>query len=283
VSPTGERAAVVPRLQAIRLGKEFPQPRLGRSLTVIEDVTLGVLPGEFVAIIGPSGCGKTTLLHVLDGLLPPSRGQVLVDGRPVRGPGRERAVVFQDAALLPWRTTLGNVAYGLECLRVGRAEARATARHWLAAVGLEGFGEHFPHELSGGMRQRANLARALAVDPAILLMDEPFAALDAQTREAMQADLERLWARARKTVVFVTHLISEAIYLADRVVVLTGRPARILETIDVELPRPRDDATRQSESFQAREAHVRALLRRIAADGGGPAAAGRDAEAIAAL
>jgi NitT/TauT family transport system ATP-binding protein len=169
-------------------------------------------------------------------------------------------VVFQDPALLPWRSTLANVAYGLECLKVPRSEALAIARTWLGAVGLSGFEHQFPHELSGGMQQRANLARALAVDPAILLMDEPFASLDAQTRETMQTELLQLRDRTRKTVIFVTHLISEAIYLADRIVVLTSRPARIHETISVELPRPRDHSVRRTPWFRECEDHIRALL-----------------------
>jgi NitT/TauT family transport system ATP-binding protein len=248
----------------VHLGKEFEQPRLGRRITVLDDLTLAVGRGEFLALVGPSGCGKTTLLHVLDGLVPPTRGQVLIDGQRASALGRERAMVFQDAALLPWRTTVENIAYGLECLDVRRPDALAAARRWLTAVGLEGFGEHYPHELSGGMQQRVNLARALAVEPAILLMDEPFASLDAQTRETMQAEFLRIWARTAKTVVFVTHMISEALYLADRVVVLTGRPARVQETIAVELPRPRDHSVRRTAWFRDCEDHVRELLSAVA-------------------
>jgi NitT/TauT family transport system ATP-binding protein len=253
-------AASAARIEAQGVSKEFDQPRLGRPMAVLDEITLGAGPGEFVALVGPSGCGKTTLLHILDGLVRPTRGRVLVEGRPITSPGRERALVFQDAALLPWRSTLGNVAYGLECLKVGRSEALAVAKTWLDAVGLVGFEHHYPHELSGGMQQRANLARALAVDPTILLMDEPFVSLDAQTRETMQTELLQLWTRARKTVLFVTHLISEAIYLADRIVVLTGRPARVQETIAVELPRPRDHALRRTSWFRDCEDHVRGLL-----------------------
>ncbi|HZS32082.1 MAG TPA: ABC transporter ATP-binding protein [Methylomirabilota bacterium] len=269
-----------PRLQALGLRHAFHRRRAARPLPVLDGITLAVDAAEFVAVVGPSGCGKTTLLHVLDGLVAPAEGRVLMDGRPVSAPGPDRAIVFQDPALLPWRTTLGNIAYGLECLQVPRREARAVARTWLEAVGLGGFADTYPHELSGGMQQRVNLARALAVDPAILLMDEPFAALDAQTREAMQADLLRLWARARKTVVFVTHLISEALYLADRVVVLTERPARVQATLAIDLPRPRHDAVRLLPRFRECEAHVRALL---AAGRSAPDAAGappRPAERI---
>src|SRR5204862_2440745 len=222
---------------------------------------LAAATGDFVSIVGPSGCGKTTLLHILGGLLRSTRGQVLVDGKVVTGPGRERALVFQDPALLPWRTVLGNIAYGLECLRTDRRAARAQALAWLELVGLGGFGLHYPNELSGGMQQRVNLARALAVDPEILLMDEPFAALDAQTRQVMQTELLSIWERTQTTVVFVTHQIEEAIYLADRLVVLSGRPCRPRETIEVGLPRPRDDTTRQTRWFRECAGRVRALLR----------------------
>jgi NitT/TauT family transport system ATP-binding protein len=249
-----------PRLEAQGIAKEFDQSRLGRRTPVIDDVTLAAAPAEFVALVGPSGCGKTTLLHILDGLVRPTRGRVLVEGQPISSPSRERALVFQEAALLPWRSTLGNVAYGLECLKVRRSDALVVARTWLEAVGLSGFEHHYPHELSGGMQQRANLARALAVDPTILLMDEPFASLDALTRETMQTELLQLWTRTRTTVIFVTHLISEAIYLADRIVVLTARPARIQETITVELPRSRDHAVRRASWFRDCEDHVRGLL-----------------------
>jgi NitT/TauT family transport system ATP-binding protein len=243
---------------------------------VLDEVSFTAAPNEFVAVVGPNGCGKTTLLYLADGLLTPTRGAVLVAGRPVTAPGRDRALVFQAPALLPWRTTLANVAYGLECLRVPRPQALAVAREWLGRVRLDGFEYHYPHELSGGMQQRANLARALAVDPAILLMDEPFTSLDEQTREAMQAELLQLWTDSPKTVLFVTHLISEAVYLADRIVILTGRPSRVRETIAVGLPRPRHESLRGTAHFRECEAEVRALL---AADlrvtGDTPSAGGR--------
>jgi NitT/TauT family transport system ATP-binding protein len=258
------------KLEAIGVTKGFYQARLDRQTPVLDGIDLAAATGEFVSLVGPSGCGKTTLLHILDGLVAPTRGQVLVDGAPVSGPGRDRAIVFQDAALLPWRTVLRNIGYGLECLKADRREAAAAARAWLDLVGLRGFELHYPHELSGGMQQRVNLARALAVDPQILLMDEPFAALDAQTREAMQGELLAVWEQARKTVVFVTHQISEAIYLADRVVVMSARPARVREVIAVDLPRPRDDAARRSSWFRDCEAHVRALLKQDAAAGSPP-------------
>jgi NitT/TauT family transport system ATP-binding protein len=249
------------RLEAIGITKRFYQERLGRYTTVLEELNLAVGTGEFVSIVGTSGCGKTTLLHILDGLVPPTRGQILVEGAPVRGPGQDRAMVFQEDALLPWRTVLRNVTYGLECLGTDRREARRAAERCLELVGLGGFELHYPHELSGGMRQRVNLARALAVDPGILLMDEPFASLDAQTRETMQAELLAIWERTRKTVVFVTHQIGEAIYLSDRVLVLMGRPGRMQHVVNVDLPRPRDDGHRQSQCFRDLEGHLRSLLR----------------------
>jgi NitT/TauT family transport system ATP-binding protein len=249
------------KLETIDLGKSFYQARLDRYTPVLDHLNLAVASGEFVSLVGPSGCGKTTLLNLLDGLTLPTEGQVLVAGAPVVGPGPDRALVFQEPALLPWRTVLGNIAYGLECLKTDRRQTTMRAQAWLQAVGLEGFGTHYPHELSGGMQQRVNLARALAVDPEILLMDEPFAALDAQTREMMQGELLSVWERTAKTVVFVTHQISEALYLADRVVVLSARPGRIREVIPVELPRPRDDSLRSTRWFQESEGYIRALLR----------------------
>jgi NitT/TauT family transport system ATP-binding protein len=268
----GTLPAGAPELEARGLGKDFLQPRRAQVTPVLDAVDFSVASNEFVAIVGPTGCGKTTLLYLADGLLPPTRGAFLVAGRSVSAPGRDRALVFQAPALLPWRTTLANVAYGLECLQVPRRQARDVAREWLARVELDGFEDHYPHELSGGMQQRANLARALAVDPAILLMDEPFASLDEQTREAMQAELLRLWTGSPKAVLFVTHLISEAVYLADRIVVLTGRPARVQATVTVTLPRPRDDSQRGTAPFRECEAQVRALLaedRRVAEGPGG--------------
>ena len=223
---------MTPKLEAQAIRLAYPQPRTDTQLVALDGVNLSVMDGEFVAIVGPSGCGKTTFLSVVDGLIAATGGRVLVDGEVVTRPGPDRAVVFQDASLLPWRTVLGNVRYGLECLGVRGRNADARAEKLIALVGLTGFEHHYPHELSGGMQQRVNLARALVVDPKILLMDEPFASLDAQTRELMQEELTRIWAKARKTVLFITHQIDEAIYLADRVVVFSGRPDRIWGLID---------------------------------------------------
>ncbi|MBV9169703.1 MAG: ABC transporter ATP-binding protein [Chloroflexi bacterium] len=215
----------------------------------LRDVSLQVQQGEFISLVGASGCGKTTFLRIVDGLITPTRGQILVDGREVRGPGPDRGFVFQQDALFPWRTVLDNVIFGLEVQGRGKREARSLADHFVELVGLSGFEHHFPHELSGGMRQRANLARALTIDPAILLMDEPFAALDAQTRELMQSELLRIWRSNRKTVLFVTHQIDEAVYLADRVVVMTSRPGQVKAILEVGIPRPRSLSVKRTPRF----------------------------------
>jgi NitT/TauT family transport system ATP-binding protein len=220
-----------------------------REVLALDDVSVDVAHGEFVAVVGPSGCGKTSLLFLVNGLLPPMTGQVRVDGRPVDRPSANRALVFQDAALLPWRTVQSNVELGLELHGVPAARRRAVAQRHLRLVGLGGFEGFFPHQLSGGMRQRVSLARALAVEPRILLMDEPFAALDAQTRQLMGAELLGLWGRERKTILFVTHDLDEAIFLADRVVVLTARPGRVLDVVPIDLPRPRELAIRSTPAF----------------------------------
>jgi NitT/TauT family transport system ATP-binding protein len=247
-------------LRVEELGIEYWLPRLSRTLPAVEGVTFEVEAGSFVSLVGPSGCGKTSILNAVAGLLTGYRGRVSVHGHPVTGPGHDRALVFQQAALLPWRTVLGNVMYGLECHRVARAEARRRARELIQLVDLGGFEHHYPHELSGGMQQRVNLARALAVDPSLLLMDEPFAALDAQTREYMQGELTRIWSIKRKTVLFITHQIDEAVYLSDRVVVLSARPGRIKEIVEVSLPRPRSLALKRTETFLDVERRVWDLI-----------------------
>jgi len=209
------------------------------EVKALADVSLSIRENEFVSIIGPSGCGKTTLLKMIDGLIPYDSGKIIIDGKQVTAPGPDRAVVFQAFALLPWRTVLANVEFSLELRRLPKENRTNIARDYLKRVGLADFENHYPHELSGGMQQRAGLARALAVNPSILLMDEPFGAVDAQTRQLLQEELLELWQRERKTVIFITHSMDEAVYLSDRVVVMTPRPGKVAEILDVPLPRPR--------------------------------------------
>ena len=251
---------MAPKLEAHDITLDYVQPRTGSRLRALDGVGLAIEDGEFVSIVGPSGCGKTTFLSVVDGLVPATAGRILVDGAAVTRPGPDRAVVFQDASLLPWRTVLGNVRYGLECLRVPRREARERAAQFVALVGLAGFEHNYPYELSGGMQQRVNLARALVMDPKILLMDEPFAALDAQTREAMQEELLRIWQAAGKTVLFVTHQIDEAIFLSDRVIVFSARPGRVRASIAVDIERPRALRLKREARFHALEDRIWSLI-----------------------
>lgn len=204
-----------------------------RHFTALEDITFDVHAGELMAIVGPSGCGKSTLLDLLGGLTKPASGEILIDGRPITGPGLDRGIVFQQYALFPWRTALGNVEFGLEAKRIPAKQRTEIARDYLDKVGLSGFETRYPHELSGGMKQRVAIARALAYDPEVLMMDEPFAALDAQTRELLQDELLTLWEKTRKTILFITHGIDEALYLGQRVAVMTSRPGRIKTIIEV--------------------------------------------------
>jgi NitT/TauT family transport system ATP-binding protein len=238
------------KLSARGVRIDYWQQRSRRSFCAVDDLSLEVRTGEFVAIVGPSGCGKTTFLNAVDGLIPISDGALSLSGRPIKGPGHDRAMVFQHPSLLPWRTVLTNVSYGLELQRkLDPKQARQRARDFIRLVGLEGFEEHYPLELSGGMQQRVNLARALATDPELLLLDEPFAALDAQTREYMQLELLRIWRQTAKTALFITHDIKEAIYLADRVIVFTARPGRAKVTFDIDLPRPRELRVKRTPAF----------------------------------
>jgi len=228
------------KLSIEHLSKRYWFEREDREVLAVSDVSLAVEDGEFLAIVGPSGCGKTTLLNIVAGLLPYEEGVVSIDGKQVKGPGVDRAVVFQHSSLLPWRTIAGNVRYGMELQRrFDEATMRERTDYFIKLVGLTGFERHYPSELSGGMQQRVNLARALASDPMVLLMDEPFAALDAQTREFMQSELLKIWAKARKTVLFITHQINEAVYLADRVAVMSARPGRVKQVFRIPFERPR--------------------------------------------
>jgi NitT/TauT family transport system ATP-binding protein len=232
------------------------------TFTALEQINLDVRAGEFVAIVGPSGCGKSTLLDLLGGLTLPSSGRILIDGTRIHGPALNRGLVFQQYALFPWRTAIRNVEFGLEAKNVPKSERVERARHFLAMVGLAGFEDRYPHELSGGMKQRVAIARSLAYDPGVLLMDEPFAALDAQTRETLQMELLRIWEESGKTIVFITHGIDEAIYLGQRVAVMTSRPGRIKQVIDVPFAaRTQQDDLRATSEFARLRHEIWTLLR----------------------
>jgi NitT/TauT family transport system ATP-binding protein len=233
-------------LTAREVSMSYVDRSSGDELLAIERIDLDIYEGEFVSIVGPSGCGKSTFLKIINGLLPSFSGTISV-ARSTHG--RDHAMVFQDSALFPWYSILSNVAYGLVCSGVRKKEAQQRALPYIEMVGLKGFEQKYPYQLSGGMQQRANLARALAVDPEILLMDEPFAALDAQTRELMQLELLRIWNAANKTVLFITHQIEEAVYLSDRVVVMSKRPGRILDDIPIRIPRPRELEVKRTPEF----------------------------------
>ncbi len=230
------------------VSKEFD--RVGKpSVEALRDINLSIGEGEFVSIVGASGSGKSTLLRIIDGLLAPTAGAVLVDGQHATRPGRDRAMVFQQDSLLPWKSVIENVAYGLTLAGRPWAEASAVAQRFVTMTGLTGFESHYPHQLSGGMRQRVNVARALAVDPRILLLDEPFAALDAQTREIMQTELLSIWRESRKTVLLITHQIDEAVFLSDRVIVFSARPGSVRREVGIDLPRPRELALKRHPRF----------------------------------
>jgi len=219
------------------------------SVEALRGINITVNEGEFVSIVGASGSGKSTLLRIIDGLLKPSGGDVFVDGKRVVAPGRDRAMVFQQDSLLPWKTVSENVGYGLTLAGRPKAETRKVAERFITMTGLAGFESHYPHQLSGGMRQRVNVARALAVDPRILLLDEPFAALDAQTREIMQTELLSIWQESRKTVLLITHQIDEAVFLSDRVIIFSARPGTVREEVKVDLPRPRTLEMKRTPEF----------------------------------
>jgi NitT/TauT family transport system ATP-binding protein len=242
---TDATRASEPAARVVDLTKDFPG-----GTRAVEGVTFDVPAGELTSLIGPSGCGKTTTLKIVAGLIAPTSGQVIVKGSPVTGPGPERAFVFQDFALLPWATVLRNVAFGLELRGTPKPEREATAREYIAKTNLSGFEHHYPHQLSGGMRQRVGLARALAVDADILLMDEPFASVDEQIRRTFQEDLLRLLSEERKTVLFVTHSIEEAVYVSDQIVILTRGPGRVTNTVRPQIPRDgTPDEIRRSQPY----------------------------------
>jgi NitT/TauT family transport system ATP-binding protein len=258
-----------------------------RHFTALEDITLDVRPGEFLALVGPSGCGKSTLLDLLGGLTAPTSGRILLDGRPIEGPARDRGIVFQQYALFPWRTAAQNVEFGLDIAGLKARQRREIARHYLDLVGLTAFADRYPHELSGGMKQRVAIARSLAYDPEVLLMDEPFAALDAQTRETLQGELLRIWRATGKTIIFITHGIDEAVVLGQRVAVMTSRPGRIKQVVEIpEALRNESEDVRSLPEFGPVRHEVWSLLREEVlkaqqlAGGAGAARAGRALEEV---
>ncbi|RJS71478.1 ABC transporter ATP-binding protein [Methanophagales archaeon] len=220
------------------------------EMGALEDINIEVTPAEFLCIIGPSGCGKTTLLRMVAGLDHPSSGEIILDGKEVKGPSPDRGMVFQEFSLFPWRTVLKNVEFGLEIKGVGGKARGEIAEKYIELVGLQGFENHYPYELSGGMKQRVAIARALATEPAILLMDEPFGSVDAQTRNVLQEELLEIWKRTKKTILFVTHSVDEAVYLADRVAVMSARPGCLVKCLAVNIPRPRKRTSLEANEFR---------------------------------
>lgn len=257
------------KLQAAEVYKSFPTPKgetievvRGLSFTVEDAVRLGTGQdvGEFFVLLGPSGCGKSTVLRMVAGLIPPDRGTITLDGAPIAGTGRERGMVFQAYTSFDWMTVLQNVAYGLKIQGVGKGEREQVARKMIQEVGLGGFEETYPARLSGGQKQRVAIARTLAASPKMILMDEPFGALDAMTRENLQAEIMRIWEETHKTILFVTHSIDEAVLLSDRVIVMSARPGRIVEEVAIDLPRPRTAESRSGADFQRYALHLRRRL-----------------------
>jgi NitT/TauT family transport system ATP-binding protein len=237
----------------------------GGNVTALSEIDCAIGDGEFISIVGPSGCGKSTLLKILAGLLPRSGGEALLNGTPIDGPRHDIGVVFQSPVLFPWRTVLGNVLLPVDVQKLGREKMQQRALDLLKLVGLDGFEHRYPWELSGGMQQRVALVRALIHDPALLLMDEPFGALDALTRESMNVELQRIWMESRKTVVFITHSTSEAVFLGDRVMVMTPRPGKVADMLEIDLPRPRPLDVMNTEQFGT---YVRRIRKSLNAGGG---------------
>lgn len=244
------------RLSIEHLGRTFVSAS-GETVEALSDINLEIVDKEFVCLLGPSGCGKTTLLRIIGGLDQATSGTALLDGQPITGPDPRTAMIFQEYSLYPWRTVLDNVTFGLEIRGVEKEKRSALAHTYLEMVGLSGFARSYPYELSGGMRQRVAVARALAVEPEVLLMDEPFGALDAQTRNRMQKELLEIWEKTKKTIIFVTHSVDEAVYMSDRIVVLTRRPGTVREVMEIPIPRPRD---RTSTEFARIRRHVLDLM-----------------------
>jgi len=250
----------------------------GRQLLALDDVSFEVAEGELMTVVGPSGCGKSTLIHIIAGLVRPGSGELRVDGQRVRGPGSDRGVVFQELAILPWRTVRRNIGHGLEIARIPRAERERIVDHYVELVGLHGFEDRYPHELSGGMKQRVAVARTLAADPKVILMDEPFAAVDAQTRITLQEELLRISVVTKKTILFVTHSVDEAVFLGDRVMILTRRPGRVKESVPVPLPRRErswDTVTRDARFLTVRDHVLQSVRAEVTDADAGPASAAR--------
>lgn len=258
---------MIPKIQFEKVSKTFSVKEPGKAsgkptpFTALDEVSFDVKDGEFLVIVGPSGCGKSTLLDLLAGLTAPCSGRLLLDGKPITGPAMDRGIVFQQYALYPWRTALGNVSFGLEVKGLPERERREISQRYLSLVGLDGFEHRYPHELSGGMKQRVAIARSLAYDPEVLMMDEPFAALDAQTRETLQAELVRIWQASKKTIIFITHGIDEAVALGQRVAVMTSRPGRIKTFIEIPEALRRSDDVRSHPEFAGVRQQVSSALR----------------------
>lgn len=251
---------IMKTLELRNLAKTYFDPYAGSHVTAVHDVSLDVQQGEFVSLVGPSGCGKTTILNMVAGFIPVSSGEILLNGKAISGPGPERGVVFQSFALFPWKTVLDNVGFGPKMRGVPKAERDKIAREYLALAGLSHAANRYPYELSGGMQQRVGVVRALANNPEVLLMDEPFASVDAQTRMTLQEELTRIWQERRPTVIFITHDVPEAVFLANRVVVLSK--GRVLDQIEVSLPRPRVwDELIEDENFKRLSAQVLHMVR----------------------
>ncbi len=259
-APSGSRPA---KIEVDGLRHRYRAADGRGDLLTLDSVSFEVRDGEILTVVGPSGCGKSTLISLVAGLARPESGAVLVDGAPVKGPGRDRGVVFQELAILPWRTVRGNIGHGLEIARVPRKERQEIVDHFIAMVGLQGFEERYPHELSGGMKQRVAVARTLAADPKVVLMDEPFAAVDAQTRISLQEELLRISLQTRKSILFVTHSVEEAVFLGDRVLVFTRRPGRVKTIVEVPIPRQerRFDALAEDPSYLEVRGRVTHLVR----------------------
>ena len=243
----GEERNLIPKVQ-IKAVEKIYEGRNGKTIA-LNGVNLDIYNNEFICVVGPSGCGKSTLLNIIAGLLEPTSGTVTLDGKVIEGTGVERGVVFQQYALFPWRTVLKNVMFPLEMKKVPKAEAEAIARKYIKSVGLEGFEKSYPKELSGGMKQRVAIARAYAANPEVLLLDEPFGALDAQTRVQLQSELLETWEKEKKTCFFITHDVDEAVILAQRVIIMSARPGRIKKIVDIDIPYPRTQATKTDPRF----------------------------------